>query len=47
MRSIVESVSLHYTDGGRSDKVYNIEIEQVDPNQFDVTGYNGKRGGSY
>ena len=46
MRSIVESVSLHYTDGGRSDKVYNIEIEQVGPNQFDVTGYNGKRGGT-
>jgi len=46
MRSIVESVSLHYTDGGRSDKVYNIQIEQVGPNQFDVTGYNGKRGGT-
>ena len=44
MGSIVESVSLHYTDGARSDKVYNIEIEEVGPNQFDVTGYNGKRG---
>ena len=46
MGTIVESVSLHYTDGGRSDKVYNIEIKEVGPNQFDVTGYNGKRGGT-
>jgi hypothetical protein len=46
MGRIVESVSLHYTDGGRSDKVYNIHIEEVGPNQYDVTGYNGKRGGT-
>ena len=46
MGTIVKSVSLHYTDGGRSDKVYNIQIEEVGPNQFDVTGYNGKRGGT-
>jgi hypothetical protein len=46
MGTIVESVSLHYTDGARSDKVYNIEIEEVAPNQFYVTGYNGKRGGT-
>jgi hypothetical protein len=46
MGTIVESVSLHYTDGGRSDKVYNIELEEVAPNQFNVTGYNGKRGGN-
>ena len=46
MGRIVESVSLHYTDGGRSDKVYNIQIEEVGPNQFNVTGYNGKRGGT-
>jgi hypothetical protein len=46
MARIVESVSLHYTDGGRSDKVYNINIEEVGPNQYDVTGYNGKRGGT-
>ncbi len=46
MGTIVKSVSLHYTDGGRSDKVYNIEIEEVGPNQFDVTGYNGKTGGT-
>ena len=46
MGKIVESVSLHYTDGGRSDKVYNIELEEVAPNQFNVTGYNGKRGGN-
>src|SRR5689334_1751421 len=46
MGTIVESVSLHYTDGGRSDKIYNILIEEVGPNQFDVTGYNGKRGGT-
>jgi hypothetical protein len=46
MGRIVESVSLHYTDGGRSDKIYNIHIEEVGPDQFDVTGYNGKRGGT-
>jgi hypothetical protein len=46
MGTIVKSVSLHYTDGGRSDKVYNIQIEEVGPNQFDVTGYNGKTGGT-
>jgi hypothetical protein len=46
MGTILESVSLHYTDGGRSDKIYNIYIEEVGPNQFDVTGYNGKRGGT-
>ncbi len=46
MGTIVKSVSLHYTDGGRSDKVYNIHIEEVGPNQFDVTGYNGKTGGT-
>ena len=46
MGTIVKSVSLHYTDGGRSDKVYNIQIEEVGPNQFDVTGYNGRTGGT-
>ena len=46
MGTIVKSVSLHYTDGGRSDKVYNIQIEEVGPNRFDVTGYNGKTGGT-
>ena len=46
MGRIVKSVSLHYTDGGRSDKLYNIHIEEVGPNQYDVTGYNGKRGGT-
>lgn len=46
MGTIVKSVSLHYTDGRRSDKVYNIHIEEIGPNQFDVTGYNGKTGGT-
>jgi hypothetical protein len=44
MSRIYESVSLHYTDGGSSDKVYNIHLEELGPNQFTVTGYNGKRG---
>src|SRR5262245_45935127 len=46
MGTIVESVSLHYSGVCRSDKVYNIELEEVAPNQFNVTGYNGKRGGN-
>lgn len=44
MSRIYESVSLHYSDGGSSDKVYNIHLEELGPNQFTVTGYNGKRG---
>lgn len=44
MSTIVESVNLHYTDGARSDKVYNILIEEVGPGQYTVTGYNGRRG---
>src|SRR5258708_26479471 len=44
MSRIYESVSLHYADGGSSDKVYNIHLEELGPNQFTVTGYNGKRG---
>lgn len=41
-----ESVTLHYTDGGRSNKLYVIRLEAVGSDQFTVTGFNGKLGGS-
>ena len=44
MGTIVESVNLHYTAGARSDKVYDILLEEVGPGQYTVTGYNGRRG---
>jgi hypothetical protein len=43
MTTLHTSVILGYTNGS-SDKVYHIHLEEVGPNQYNVTGYNGRRG---
>ena len=43
MAKIVERVRLNYREG-TSDKVYVIELTEVSPGKYSVTGYNGRRG---
>ena len=43
MSKIVERVRLNYREGP-SDKVYVIELTEVSPGMYSVTGYNGRRG---
>lgn len=43
MPKIVERVSLYYREGS-SDKIYIIELTEVSPGEYNVAGYNGRRG---